>query len=120
MMQNLTIHPPPPQSGIRFVNHEASGRSSHPGHALVEVEPGHVLAFFPNCSEVSRGHNGDGWMEFKRSRDGGRTWPEPRPLDYSNNLLVHDPQRGNLPRLLIQSSHAYRDCMTNIHHHWLN
>ncbi len=85
-MQPFSIRPALPESGILFVDHEAAGRSGHVGHALVEVEPGHILAFYANCSDVSGGHNGDGWMEYKRSTDGGRTWSVPRVLDYSKQV----------------------------------
>jgi len=81
---NFAILPPnPPNNGIMFVEHAKTGRSGHLGHALVEVEPGHIVAFYANCSDVSNGHNGDGWMEYKRSTDGGRSWSAPRVLPYS-------------------------------------
>jgi hypothetical protein len=91
-MEKFQLHPSPPHGGMIFVDHEATGRSGHLGHALVEASPGQIIAFFPNCSDVSRGHNGDGWMEFKFSNDGGRTWSEPRQLDYSKK--VHAAQKG--------------------------
>ncbi len=81
------IEPPnPPNEGILFVDHAKAGRSGHLGHALVETAPGKVLAFYPNCSDVSGGHNGDGWMEVRRSEDGGRTWSQSEPLDYSKRV----------------------------------
>ena len=73
----------PPNQGIPFVNHAQAGRSGHLGHALVEYAPGKILAFYPNCSAANDGHNGDGWMEYKRSEDGGTIWSEPFVLDYS-------------------------------------
>lgn len=80
----FVIEPPdPPNQGILFVNHASTGRSGHLGHALVEYAPGKILAFYSNCSDANDGHNGDGWMEYKRSEDGGRTWSEPQVLDYS-------------------------------------
>ena len=78
------IEPPdPPNEGILFVDHAAAGRSGHLGHALVEYEPGKILAFYADCSDFRDGHNGDGWMEYKRSEDGGRTWGEPSILKHS-------------------------------------
>lgn len=84
---DITIEPAnPPHDGILFVNHQANNRSGHLGHALVEYSPGKILAFFPNCSNANNGHTGDGWMEFKRSEDGGRTWSPPQPLAYSQEV----------------------------------
>lgn len=70
----------PPNEGILFADLEAEGRSGHLGHALVEYAQGEILAFYPNCSaedEYWKGHSGHGWMEYKRSTDGGETWSEP-------------------------------------------
>lgn len=68
-----------PNDGIMFVDHQKNNRSGHMGHALIEYAPGEVLAFYPNCSAEDlkyRGHSGHGWMEYKRSTDGGETWSE--------------------------------------------
>lgn len=81
------IDPPcPPNHGMLFVDHSKGGRSGHLGHALVEYAPGKILAFYPNCSDQNNGHTGDGWMEYKRSEDGGHTWSTPAPLDYSKRV----------------------------------
>ena len=81
------ISPPsPPNDGILFVDHSKAGRSGHVGHALVEHAPGKILAFYPNCSDVRDGHTGDGWMEYKRSEDSGRTWSKKILLEYSNRV----------------------------------
>ena len=80
----FVIEPPdPPNQGILFVDHAATGRSGHLGHALVEYAPGEILAFYPNCSDANNGHNGDGWMEYRRSGDSGHTWSESQSLAYS-------------------------------------
>lgn len=82
--QWFVIEPPnPPNQGIPFVDHAATGRSGHLGHALVELAPGRILAFYPNCSDHNKGHNGDGWMECRRSEDGGETWSAPSVFEYS-------------------------------------
>lgn len=80
------VPPDPPNEGILFVDHAKENRSGHLGHALVEYEPGKILAFYPNCSDANDGHNGDGWMEYKRSEDCGHTWSEPVSLDYSRQV----------------------------------
>ena len=83
----LTFEPPnPPNDGILFVDHSKTGRSGHLGHALVEYAPGKILSFYANCSDANNGHTGDGWMEYKRSEDGGRTWSDSAPLAYSKQV----------------------------------
>lgn len=84
-----------PSMGIPFVNHEKNGRSGHLSHALVEYKKGHVIAFYSNCSgkrnKWSPGHNGFGWLEYKRSSDGGITWDEGKVLPYSWDSLLNEP-----------------------------
>lgn len=70
----------PPSEGELFANHEPLRRSGHLGHALVEYEPGKLLAFYASCDAGDskwNGHSGYGWMEYRRSTDGGKTWSEP-------------------------------------------
>ncbi|MBL9116873.1 MAG: exo-alpha-sialidase, partial [Verrucomicrobiaceae bacterium] len=82
----------PPNDGLVFVDHSAKRRSGHLGHALVQLEPGKLIAFYPNCSGDNGGHSGVGWMEFKRSLDGGKTWGEPQVLSFSKKL--HEKKMG--------------------------
>ncbi len=73
-----------PSEGILFADMQSIHRSGHLGHALVEYAEDCLLAFYSNCSPVIlNGHNGFGWMEYKRSTDGGRTWGEPVVLPYT-------------------------------------
>ena len=73
-----------PNEGIRFVDHEKSGRSGHGGNCLTECQNGDIVAFYSNVSgEIEKGHGVAGWSEYRRSEDGGRTWGEPVVLDYS-------------------------------------
>ncbi len=44
----------PPNGGILFVDHSATGKSGHLGHALVEYQDRKILAFYPNCSGDNR------------------------------------------------------------------
>ena len=84
----------PPNDGILFVDHAPAKRSGNLGHALVEYEDGKILAFYPNCSaerhnpeKPDRGHSARGWMEYKRSEDGGETWSDRNVVAYSKNLF---------------------------------
>ena len=89
--ENIKITPSHlPNAGILFADLEKEGRSGHLGHALVEYAPGHVLAFYPNCSAEDaayQGHSGYGWMEYRRSEDGGRTWSDPAAEPNSKALF---------------------------------
>ncbi|MBE6931318.1 MAG: exo-alpha-sialidase [Ruminococcaceae bacterium] len=84
-MDNFRITPEAiPSDGILFVNHERNRRSGHIGHAMVEYADGCILCFYSNNSgSIQGGHNGYGWVESKRSLDGGVTWSEPTVLPYS-------------------------------------
>ena len=82
----------PEVCGKVFVDHEKAGRSGHMSHALVEYAKGCVLAFYSNCSlNRNKGHSGFGWIEFKRSLDGARTWSEPEKLPYAYNAFLNEP-----------------------------
>ena len=84
-----------PEGGMLFADLEKEGRSGHMGHALVEYAPGKVLAFYPSCSAEDarwKGHSGYGWMEFKRSADGGETWSE--PMTEPNSKALFDRHCG--------------------------
>jgi len=83
----------PPNEGILFVDHSVNNRSGHLGHALVEYEDGKILAFYPNCSDDLDGHSAVGWMEFKRSEDGGKTWGSPQVLSFSKELFEAEEGR---------------------------
>ena len=75
-----------PNEGMMFVDHSKENRSGHLGHAMVEYADGQILAFYPNCNTDNNGHSGRGWMEYKRSGDGGLTWSEGEILAYSKRL----------------------------------
>ncbi|HNS32088.1 MAG TPA: sialidase family protein [bacterium] len=110
LLKNFRIIPPdPPNEGIIFVDHSKRGRSGHLGHALVEYQDGKILAFYPNCSGDNReghfaGHSGAGWMEYKRSEDGGYTWSEPHILDYSKKMFESGTGRSAMCEKAIAAS----------------
>lgn len=80
-----------PNSGVLYVNHEEKRRSGHLSHALAEYSPGKVLSFYSDCSgNRNRGHNGFGWIEYRRSADGARTWGEPVRLPYALNAFYNE------------------------------
>ena len=70
-----------------FVDNQARKRSGHMGHAMVEYASGRILDFYSNCDyDRVSGHSGYGWMEYRRSTDGGTTWEPARKLGYSVKL----------------------------------
>ncbi len=75
-----------------FVDHSKTQRSGHLGHAMVTLGDGSLIAFYSNCSGhhggIYQGHTMYGWVEYKRSYDGGLTWGEPKVLDYSYDCFV--------------------------------
>ena len=78
-----------PNDGIMFVNHQSQNRSGHMSHALVEYDKDCMLAFYSNTSAaIEHGHTGYGWIEYKRTVDGGKTWSEPAILDYSYRSFI--------------------------------
>ncbi len=84
-----------PNTGIMFADHSRNRRSGHLSHALVEYAPGRVMAFYSNCSgnrnRHSPGHNGFGWLEYRRSADGGLSWDEPKVFPYSMESFLNEP-----------------------------
>ncbi len=71
-----------------FVDHQSRKRSGHMGHAMVKYAPGCILDFYSNVDyDRVHGHSGYGWMEYKRSTDGGKTWGDPEILAYSKQVF---------------------------------
>ncbi len=78
-----------PNDGITFVDYSKRNRSGHMGHALVEYARDSLLAFYSNTSGcLNHGHTGYGWMEYRRSTDGGKTWGDPVVLDFAYNSFL--------------------------------
>lgn len=75
--------------GIMYVNHQKNHRSGHLGHALAEYAPGKIISYYSNNSPYRTfGHNGFGWVEYRRSQDGGQTWSDPKILEYSWETFI--------------------------------
>ncbi len=67
-----------------YVDNEARGRSGHMSHAMAEFAEGCFIDFNSNCSaEVWDGHSTYGWIEYRLSKDAGKSYSEPRKLPYS-------------------------------------
>lgn len=69
-----------------YVDNHSRRRSGHMSHAMAEYAPGRIICFNSNCSPARcGGHSAFGWIEYRTSADGGRTWSAPRDLPYSRN-----------------------------------
>ena len=84
-----------PSMGMLYVDHQKNLRSGHLGHALVEYKKNCIISFYSNCSgtrnDNSPGHNGFGWVEYKRSYDGGINWDDAKVLQYTYDALINEP-----------------------------
>lgn len=75
----LAIEPPE-----MYVDNKARGRSGHMTHAMAEFKPGCFIDFNSNCSAIRwDGHSPYGWVEYRISRDSGKTYSEVQTLPYS-------------------------------------
>ena len=71
-----------------FVNHEKKRRSGHVGHGLAAFGKGKIIDFYANYAyERCGGHSAFGWMEYRISLDGGKTFGKAKKLPYSYNTL---------------------------------
>ncbi len=67
-----------------YVDNQARGRSGHMTHAMAEYAPNCFIDFNSNCSAVRMGgHYPYGWVEYRLSEDGGKTYSDIHTLDYS-------------------------------------
>jgi len=67
-----------------YVDNQARKRSGHMSHALAEFAPGCIINFNANSSAVrADGHAAYGWVEYRISRDAGKTYGEVKTLPYS-------------------------------------
>lgn len=67
-----------------FVDNQSRNRSGHMTHGMAEFAPGCVIDFNSNCSAILHdGHFPHGWVEYRISRDAGKTWSDFYTLPYS-------------------------------------
>ena len=69
-------------------DNKSVGRSGHMGHALIDCGGGRILDFASNCAGKERlsGHSGYGWMEYRVSKDYGKTFGPVRVLPCSKRM----------------------------------
>ena len=72
----------------QYINNEARKRSGHMSHAMTHLPSGGFVDFNSNCSaERCYGHSAFGWVEYKISRDNGKSFGESRDLPYSKECF---------------------------------
>ena len=73
---------------ILYVDNESRKRSGHMSHAMAEFAPGKIIDFNSNCSAaIYMGHSTFGFMEYRISEDGGKSFSEPKTFPYSLEQL---------------------------------
>lgn len=71
-----------------YVDNESRNRSGHMSHALAEFAPGTFIDFNSNCSAPLRiGHLPYGWIEYRISKDSGKSYSEVYELPYSKEAF---------------------------------
>ena len=72
-----------------YVDNEKRGRSGHMTHGLAEFAPGQIINFNSSCSNVRLyGHSAFGFVEYRISRDAGKTYSDVYELEYSKKVLL--------------------------------
>ena len=72
-----------------YIDNQSRKRSGHMSHAMLEYAPGKIIAFNSNCSaKRCNGHSAFGWIEYRYSDDGGKTWSDIHEMKYSKELLL--------------------------------
>lgn len=72
-----------------YVDNQARNRSGHMTHAMAEFAPGCFIDFNSNCSALRLyGHMPYGWVEYRISRDAGKTYSPIYDLEYSKTSFL--------------------------------
>ena len=72
-----------------YVDNEARKRSGHMTHAMAEFAPGCFIDFNSNCSATRLGgHSAFGFVEYRISRDSGKTYSPVRELAWTKDVLL--------------------------------
>lgn len=74
---------------VIYVDNESRDRSGHMTHAMAEFKKGCFIDFNSNCSAYRySGHFPYGWVEYRISRDCGKTYSDPQTLEYSYKSFI--------------------------------
>lgn len=87
-----------------YVDNQSRKRSGHMSHAMLEYAPGKIIAFNSNCSaERFGGHAAFGFIEYRYSDDGGKSWGEIHVLPYSMKILLDGIYTISVEKAVISS-----------------
>ena len=93
-----------PNTGVLFVDRQATNHSGHGHNSITECRNGHIIAFYSMTGTGAdhwNGHGSGGWSEYRRSTDGGLTWSEPTVFDYSKKIWDGDEMYSALVYSLV-------------------
>ncbi len=72
-----------------YVDNQSRHRSGHMSHAMAEFAPNTIIDFNSNCSALRiNGHSTYGWIEYRISRDAGKTYSEVKELPYAKQAFL--------------------------------
>lgn len=72
-----------------YVDNEARERSGCLSHAMAQLGSGSIVCFNSNCSPVRYdGHSNFGWVEYRYSGDGGKTFGEVQEFPYARKAYL--------------------------------
>lgn len=72
-----------------YVDNEARERSGYLSHAMTQLVSGRIVDFNSNCSPVRYdGHSNYGWIEYRYSGDGGKTFGEIKEFPYARKAYL--------------------------------
>ena len=71
-----------------YVDNESRDRSGHMTHALAAFSDSEFIDFNSNCSAKRfEGHSAFGWVEYRTSKDSGKTYSPVQTLPLSKTLF---------------------------------
>lgn len=83
----------PPQL---YVDNKSHGRSGHMTHAMPEFSPASFIDFNSNCSILYwNRHSPYGWVEYRISKDAGKTYSDIKKLPYSVASFLNSLRAAN-------------------------
>lgn len=72
-----------------YVDNKNRGRSGHMSHAMAKFDNKCFIDFNSNCSPVRwNGHSPYGWVEYRISKDAGRSYSDAKVLPYSRDCFL--------------------------------
>ena len=97
-----------------YVDNKARGRSGHMSHAMAEFAPACFIDFNSNCS-ANRidGHSTYGWIEYRISRDSGKSYSEPKPLPYSFDEFLDGVHTISVEKAVAHNGNIIALCLRN-------